>query len=75
MERKRKKFTYLTTRVYIGEKSLGIHFKKGEERNAIKLATGILNAAEYGKGVDITVFTEKPLKDGSIRVTVTAPTK
>ncbi|MBU4369821.1 hypothetical protein KKG58_03625 [Patescibacteria group bacterium] len=75
MERKRKAFAYLTTKVYRGEKSLGIHFKKGNETNAIKLARGILEAVEYGKGVDITVFTEKPLKNGSIRVTVTAPVK
>ncbi len=75
MERKRKAFVYLTTKVYRGQKSLGIHFKKGEEGSAIKLARGILEAVEYGKGVDVTVFTEKPLKDGSIRVTVTAPIK
>jgi len=76
MERKRKSFAYLTTKVYGGRqehKTIGIRFEPQNSHEAIKFARAILQAVEYGKGVDITIFTYKPLKDGSVRVTVTAP--
>lgn len=76
MERKRKSFAYLSTKVYGGKpihKTLGIRFEPKDKDVAIKFARAILQAVEHGKGVDITVFTYKPLKDGSVRVTVTAP--
>lgn len=76
MERKRKNFAYLSTKVYGGKpenKTLGIRFEPKDKDLAIKLSRAILQAVEHGKGVDITVFTYKPLKDGSVRVTVTAP--
>ena len=75
MERKRKSFVYLTTKVYGGRpenKTLGIRFEPQNNNAAIKFSRAILQAVEYGKGVDITVFTHKPLKDGSVKVTVTA---
>jgi len=72
MERKRKSFCYLTTKVYQGEKTLGIRFEPKQNKEAIKFARAILQAVEYGKGVDITVFKYKPLKSGLVRVTVTA---
>jgi len=76
MERKRKSFAYLSTKVYGGRqdnKTLGIRFEPKDKDLAIKFARGILQSVEHGKGVDITVFTYKPLKDGTVRITVTAP--
>ncbi len=76
MERKRKSFAYFSTKIYGGKpghKTLGIRFEPENKNDAIKFARAILQAVEHGKGVDITVFTYKPLKDGSVRVTVTAP--
>ena len=76
MEKKRKNFGYLRTKVYggkQGDKTVGIHFDPENIGGAIKMARGILQAIEYGKGIDITIFTYKPLKDGTTRVTVTAP--
>jgi len=76
MERKRKSFAYLSTKVYggkLGQKTLGIRFEPIDKDMAIKFARAILQAVEYGKGVDITVFTYKPLRDRSVRITVTAP--
>ena len=76
MERKRKNFAYLSTKVYGGRpenKTLAIRFEPKNKEGAIKLSRAILQAVEHGKGVDITVFTYKPLKDGTVRVTVTAP--
>lgn len=76
MERKRKSFAYLSTKVYGGRpenKTLGIRFEPKDTDIAIKFSRAILQAVEHGKGVDITVFTYKPLKDGTTRVTVTAP--
>jgi len=72
MERKRKSFCYLTTKVYQGEKTLGIRFEPKQSKEAIKFVRAILQAIEYGKGVDITVFKYKPLKSELVRVTVTA---
>ncbi len=76
MEKKRKSFAYLTTKVYGGRpenKTLGIRFEPQFNDNAIKFARAILQAVEHGKGLDITVFRYKPLKDGTVRITVTAP--
>lgn len=76
MERKRKSFAYLSTKVYGGRpenKTLGIRFEPKDKDNAIKFSRAILQAVEHGKGVDITVFTYKPLSNGTVRVTVTAP--
>lgn len=72
MEKKRKSFCYLTTKVYQGEKTLGIRFEPRQDKEAIKFTRAILQAIEHGKGVDITVFKYKPLKSGLVRVTVTA---
>jgi len=75
VERRRKNFAYLSTKIYGGRpenKTLGIIFEPKDKDMAIKFSRAILQAVEYGKGVDITVFTYKPLKDGSVRVTVTA---
>ena len=75
MERKRKNFGYITTKVYGGkvdDKTVGIHFK-ASDKQAIKMARAILQAVEYGNSIDITIFTYKPLKDGTVRITVTAP--
>ncbi len=76
MERKRKSFAYLSTKIYGGRpdnKTLGIRFEPQDKNLAIRFSRAILQAVEHGKGVDITVFKYKPLKDGSVRVTVTAP--
>ncbi len=76
MERKRKSFTYLSTKIYGGKpghKTLGIRFEPESKNDAIKFSIAILHAVEHGKGVDITVFTYKPLKDGSVRLKVTTP--
>ena len=73
MERKRKNFGYLTTKVYLGNKTVGIHFDKNDKVQGFKLAQAILAALEHGKGIDITIFKYKPLKSGKIRVTITAP--
>ncbi|MDP8211743.1 MAG: hypothetical protein P9X22_00445 [Candidatus Zapsychrus exili] len=76
MERKRKSFAYVSTKVYGGKpdnKTLGIRFEPKDKDLAIKFSRAILQAVEHGKGVDITVFKYKPLKDGTVRITVTAP--
>jgi hypothetical protein len=76
MEGKRRNFAYLSTKVYGGRpenKTLAIRFEPKDKDIAIRFSRAILQAVEHGKGVDITVFTYKPLKDGSVRVTVTAP--
>ena len=76
MERKRKSFAYFSTKVYGGRpenKTLGIRFDPKDKDDAIKFSRAILQAVEHGRGVDITVFRYKPLKDGTVRVTVTAP--
>lgn len=69
---KRKSFCYLTTKVYQGEKTLGIRFEPDKKDDAIKFTRSILEATEYGKGIDITIFKYKPLKNGLVRITVTA---
>jgi hypothetical protein len=76
MEQKRKSFAYLSTKIYGGRpenKTLGIRFEPKDKDDAIKFSRAILQAVEHGRGVDITVFKYKPLKDGTVRVTVTAP--
>lgn len=76
MEKRRKSFAYLSTKVYGGRpenKTLGIRFESKDKDLAIKFVRGILQAVEHDKGIDITVFRYKPLKDGRVRVTVTAP--
>jgi len=76
MERKRKTFAYLSTKVYGGRpknKTLGIRFDLKDRDNAIKFSRAILQAIGHRRGVDITVFRYKPLKDGTVRITVTAP--
>jgi len=78
MERKRKSFCYLTTKIYGGKpnnKTLGIHFGSKDRIKIVQLARAILQAIEYDNGLDITVFIYQPLKDGSTRVTITAPKK
>jgi len=52
---------------------LGIRFEPKDNDSAIKFSRAVLQAVEYGKGVDIAVFRYKPLRDGSVRITVTAP--
>ena len=76
MERKRKSFAYISTKVYGGRpenKTLAIRIEPKNKDIAIKFSRAILQAVEHGKGVDITVFKYKPHKDGSVAVTVTAP--
>jgi hypothetical protein len=76
VEKKRKSFAYLSTKVYGGRpenKTLGIRFEPEDKDSAIKFSRAILQAVEHGRGVDITVFRYKPLKDGTVRITVTAP--
>ncbi len=76
MERTRKNFGYLTAKVYAGKpgaKTVGIHIDRKSYQGALLMARAILAAIEYGKGVDITLWTSKPLKDGSTRITITAP--
>ena len=75
MRRKRKTFGYITTKVYGGkadDKTVGIHLKAGDKQ-ALKMVRAILQAIEYGKDIDITIFTYKPLKDGTVRITITSP--
>ena len=72
MEKKRKSFCYLTTKVYQGNKTLGIRFEPEQDKEAVRFARAILQAIEHGRGVDVTIFTYKPLKSGLVRVTVTA---
>ncbi len=76
MERKRKNFGYLTTKVHggkPGDKTLGIHFVPRDVKQATKMARAILQGIEHGKGIDVTIWTYKPLKDGSVRITITGP--
>ncbi len=76
MERKRKSFAYLSTKIYGGRpenKTLAIRFEPKDKDLGIRFARAVLQAVEHGKGVDITIFTYKPLRNGTVRVTVTAP--
>jgi hypothetical protein len=76
MERSRKKFCYIATKIYGGRdenKTLGIHFEPEDNDQALIMARALLQAIEHNKGVDITIFKYRPLKDGRVRVTVTAP--
>jgi len=73
---KRKCFGYITTKMSGGKeehKTLGINFKPGDSDSALVLARAVLQAIEHGKGVDITIYKSEPLKNGKIRITVTAP--
>lgn len=73
---KRKNFGYITTKVYGGKaenKTIGIHFNRNSNKEVIKFARGILQAVEYGKDIDITIFKYKPLKNGTTRITITSP--
>jgi len=76
MERKRKSFGYLTAQIYGGSsehKTLGIRIDPQSMIDAVKFSRAILQAVEYGTGIDITVFKYKPLKSGKVSITVTAP--
>lgn len=73
---KRKSFVYLTSKVYggkPGDKTVGLRFNRNDRNDAVKLARGILEAVEYGKEIDITIFNYMTLRSGKKRVTVTAP--
>lgn len=75
MSKKRKSFGYLTAKMYGGgrqHKTLGIRFESQDIQEAVKLARSMLQAIEYGTGIDITIFKYKPLKSGKVRITVTA---
>ena len=72
MERKRKNIGHITTKVYggkEGDKTVGIHFKAGNEQ-VLKMVRAILQAIEYKKDIGITMSTYKPLKDGTVRITI-----
>lgn len=72
---RKKSFCCVTPKVYggkPGDKTLVIHFNARDRLQAIKLARAVFQAVAYGKGIDLTVFTSKPLKTGLVKVTVTA---
>jgi len=67
----RKSFGSIYAKVYTGPKSVNIHFKPTEKGKALNLARLILQAVEYGKTVDIAMFTGKKNKEGKVQITVT----
>lgn len=71
MRKRRKYFGSIYTKVYVGEKSVNIHFDKKEKEKAITLARGILQAIENGQSVDIATYYKKLNKEEKSQVTVT----
>lgn len=72
---KRKSFeSSIYTKVYVGDKSINIHFGKKDNDKAISMARAILQAIEFGKGIDIAVPNLKT-KNKLKQVTITSPTK
>jgi len=75
METKRKTYGYLTAKVYGKKpdaKTIAIRFERNDIQQAMKMARAILQAMEDGKGADITIFKNKPRKDGKVAITITA---
>ena len=71
---KRRIFGYITAKIYGGKgknKTLGIHLKN-KDKTAITLSRTILEAVECGADIDITIFKDKPLKNGKTRITITS---
>ena len=67
----RKSFGSIYAKVYTGPRSVNIHFKPAEKSEALKFARMILQTIEYGKTVDIAMFTGKKNKEGKAQITVT----
>ena len=68
---KRKSFGSIYAKVFTGPKSVNIHFKPGEKSEVLKFARQIMQAIEYGKTIDIAMFTVKKNKEGKVQITVT----
>lgn len=69
---KRKYFGSINTKVYVGGKSVNIHFSLKDRNNALKLARLILQAIENGSGIDLTAYYTKSSKVGTKQITVTS---
>lgn len=70
---KRKTFeSSIRTKVYVGDKSVNIHFDKKDRDKAISMARAILQAVEFGKDIDIAVPNIKT-KSKVRQVTITSP--
>jgi hypothetical protein len=69
---KRKSLGSIYAKVYIGPKSVNIHFKSVEKSEALKFARMLLQAIEEEKSIDIAMFTQKKNKEGKIQITITS---
>ena len=67
----RKSFGSIYAKVYTGPKSVNIHFEPVDKSRALSLARMILQAVEYGKVIDIAMFTGKKNREGKVQTTVT----
>lgn len=71
MKKRRRYFDSIYTKVYVGEKSVNIHFNKGEREKAITLARAVLQAIESDQSIDIAAYYTKLNKEEKSQVTVT----
>ena len=69
---KRKYFGSVNTKVYVGDKSVNIHFSPKEKNNALKLTRLILQAVENGSSIDLTAYYTKSSKVGTKQITITS---
>jgi len=69
---KRKYFGSINTKVYVGEKSVNIHFPSKDRNNALKLARLILQAVENGSSIDLASYYTKSSKVGTKQITITS---
>jgi len=69
---KRKYFGSVNTKVYVGEKSVNIHFSPKEKNNALKFARLIIQAVENGRSIDLAAYHAKPSKTGAKQITITS---
>lgn len=69
---RRKYFGSVKVKSYGGRdvnKTLGIHMA-ADDKQAIRFASSILKAIEYGKDIDITVF--KDIRGAKVQITITS---
>ena len=72
---RRKSFeSSLYTKVYVGQKSVNIHFDKKDRDKALSMVRAILQAVEFGKDIDIAVPNIKT-KSKVKQITITSPIK
>jgi len=67
---KRKYFGSITTKTYIGKKSINVHLPYGNMSNTVKLVRLIIHAIENKFDIDLTVLSGKLSKKGNTQIII-----